>query len=520
MLLDSPKCRPWVRAIRCALLLLLAAIALHATVIHGVVLEQSSGKPLSRAQVTLTPLPGIGGQAVSVRSNSFGSFNFGSVPGGAYIASATRRGYPAVQYGQKNWRAAGTPLIVEGGQPIFLNIRMPRYGAITGLVVDENDVGIPDHEVVAYLNTRPPRLAGHAQADDRGIFRIPSLMPGRYLVRTTPRLYEDAGYLPTFSKESQRVDDASFLEVDLDRDAGEARVRPIPGRLHSISGKVFCVLPYPPPPSATVPATVTLVSDTGRDTMTTFCPGGTFRFPDRAPGPHEIWANTGDGQGAYVAFDLENHDWQKDVALLLQVAVTVSYRGSQGQRIDPGSVDLEVRRVDLAGESPQEKQKVTNGRISLTQGHWQFRMMPNATYVATDFRGCRTGERPEGGRADLWNDTVLNQRTCFINYTLSNHPAAVRGTVTTGHDPVGGAPVFLEPWDPVNRRRLGDPRSVRTDMQGRYELIGLAPGTYRLVSTFEYLNPEAGDVDEMRPRMVVVEEGRDQQQDIDLFVIR
>jgi hypothetical protein len=57
-------------------------------------------------------------------------------------------------------------------------------------------------------------------------------------------------------------------------------------------------------------------------------------------------------------------------------------------------------------------------------------------------------------------------------------------------------------------------------MRGQYELIGLAPGTYRLVSTFEYLNPEAGDIDEMRPRTVVVEEGRDQQQDIDLFVIR
>ena len=54
-----------------------------------------------------------------------------------------------------------------------------------------------------------------------------------------------------------------------------------------------------------------------------------------------------------------------------------------------------------------------------------------------------------------------------------------------------------------------EPRTVRTDMHGHYELVGLAPGTYRLVSTFEYLNPEAIDIDEMRPRTVVVEEGRD-----------
>jgi hypothetical protein len=72
----------------------------------------------------------------------------------------------------------------------------------------------------------------------------------------------------------------------------------------------------------------------------------------------------------------------------------------------------------------------------------------------------------------------------------------------------------------LNRKRLDDPRVIRTDSRGQYELIGIAPGTYRLVSTFEFANPEAVDIDEMRPRTVVVEEGRDQQQDIDLFVIR
>jgi hypothetical protein len=57
-------------------------------------------------------------------------------------------------------------------------------------------------------------------------------------------------------------------------------------------------------------------------------------------------------------------------------------------------------------------------------------------------------------------------------------------------------------------------------MYGKYELTGLSPGTYRLVSTFEFLAPEQTDIDEMRPLTVKVDEGRDQQQDVDLFVIR
>src|SRR5262249_31676494 len=97
----------------------------------------------------------------------------------------------------------------------------------------------------------------------------------------------------------------------------------------------------------------------------------------------------------------------------------------------------------------------------------------------------------------------------------------LHGAVTTAaHEAVGGAPVFLEPWDPQNRRRLMEPRIVRADMRGQFTITGLAPGTYRLASTFEYLAPEAGGFDAMTPRTVVVEEGRDQQQDLDLYVIR
>jgi hypothetical protein len=41
-----------------------------------------------------------------------------------------------------------------------------------------------------------------------------------------------------------------------------------------------------------------------------------------------------------------------------------------------------------------------------------------------------------------------------------------------------------------------------------------------MVSTFEYQAPSTGDIDAMSPRVFRVEEGRDQQQDLDVWVIR
>ena len=143
-----------------------------------------------------------------------------------------------VQYGQKNWRASGTPIVLDADQSTFLFVRLPRFASISGIIVDENDVGLPEHEVAAFRNTRPPRLIARAQADDRGIYRIFGLEPGNYLVRTIGRQYEDGGYLPTFFRETQRVEEAGFVETYLDQDRPDIKVRPIPGKLFNISGSV------------------------------------------------------------------------------------------------------------------------------------------------------------------------------------------------------------------------------------------------------------------------------------------
>ncbi len=496
------------------LVFLLAGGALQAAIVKGSVVENQTGKALARSLVSIQPLPGSAGPAASIRTNTYGMFEFVDLPAGAYLIHAARRGFMPAQYGQKNWRASGQPVVLEQAQSTFLSLRLNRFSSISGVIVDENDVGLPEHEVVAMTNTRPPRLLVKAQADDRGMFRISGLDPGAYLVRTLARAYEEGGYLPTFYRETARVDEAGTVDALLDQDTGGIRVRPLPGKLYTISGTVMTN------PQNTV-ATVTLVSDVGRETVTT---GAAFQFVSKPAGPYEILVEQPPdrrGQmGAYVALALERDITGMRINVMPMAGIGFDFQSSQGGRmLDIGGIKVQYRRVDLAGEGPAETLRMTNGAASLLQGRWQLMLAPSAAFVATDFRGCR-GEHPEGSRADGWNE-ITATGPCGLRVVLSDKPGGVHGIVTMGaHEPAGGVPVFLEAYDEATRKRVVDLHSTRTDMRGNYTFVGLAPGSYRLVSTFEYQSPLTVDIDAMSPRVFQVEEGRDQQQDLDVYVIR
>jgi hypothetical protein len=156
--------------------------------------------------------------------------------------------------------------------------------------------------------------------------------------------------------------------------------------------------------------------------------------------------------------------------------------------------------------------------LFLNRGRWDLQLVPSPSYVATDFRGPR-GERPEGGVADGWNE-ILVTSSGAIRYVLSGKPGGIHGVVNgPGHEPVPGAAVLLETYDPDTRKRIHDLRTFRADMSGRYQIYGLAPGTYRVLSTFDLETPEPDEVELLSPRTLKVEEGRDHQLDLDLAMI-
>src|SRR5215472_9795479 len=180
-----------LKAMRLLLSVVLAAGAVHGATLRGTVLENQSGRPLARAQIVLEPLDDDVAQPLSARANAAGSFEFPSVPRGAYLVIASRRGFASLQYGQKRWKAAGAAVMLDDGGSKFITFRLARLGAISGTILDENEVGLPEHDVVAYRIGRPLQLVARARTDDRGRYRLSGLEPGKYIVRTVAKEYEE-----------------------------------------------------------------------------------------------------------------------------------------------------------------------------------------------------------------------------------------------------------------------------------------------------------------------------------------
>jgi hypothetical protein len=193
---------------------------------------------------------------------------------------------------------------------------------------------------------------------------------------------------------------------------------------------------------------------------------------------------------------------------------------TKGQPVDPRKVQVVARRKDLSGDGAPETLRA-QGPLKLQPGRWDLSVTSTASYYVAGFSGPRN-EGMERGRADGWNEIVLagpGQET--VKFVLSTLPATVHGVVSNAsHDPVPGVPVFLEAYDPESRKRLMDVRVTRTDTQGRYQFYGLAPGAWRMLSSFEFQMPDTAALDAANPRIVKAEEASDLPVDLDLYVIR
>jgi protocatechuate 3,4-dioxygenase beta subunit len=492
--------------------LLLAALCCcgaHAAVIRGVVLDRSTGRPLARSLVTLRPVEGVGGTPQSARANRGGQFTF-TVSAGMYLLRATRDGFAPFQYGQNDWKSTGKPMSMEQDGSLYLDIRLRRYAAISGTVLDENEIGIPDQKVIAYPARRPLQVAASAITDDRGIYRIHGLEPGTYYVRAAARQLEDgSGLLPTFHKETMVVEESMTVDVDLDQQADDIDIHPLPGKLFRVRGKVIAQPPGP--------VTVSLISDVGRVQTTT---SGTFVFEQVAPGNYQLIAEADDPYsrgklGAFQEIALEN---DKEVQVPLNSWRETEFRmqDEKGNRLDPGTAKITARRKDPDGGGHPEVLKLENGRAALGPGRWEMSVVPPAGYYPVEITGAGLPDS-QSGRADGWNEVVLRGFDA-ITIKLSSRPASIHGMVSgTGHDPAPGAPVYLEAFDKDTGKRLAELRTTRSDLRGQYHFNGLAPGLYRILGTFEYEKPDSDAMEAAGARALTLSEATDAAQDLDLY---
>jgi hypothetical protein len=125
---------------------------------------------------------------------------------------ATREFFLPAAYGQRRPSGQGTPIQVTADLLLFAELQMRRMGAITGRVLDENNVGACRVPVLAYLARLPLRIGGEAESDDRGVYRIYGLEPGKYWIRTAARILDDGfQILPTFGPELREAHESRVM---------------------------------------------------------------------------------------------------------------------------------------------------------------------------------------------------------------------------------------------------------------------------------------------------------------------
>jgi len=232
----------------------------RAGMIHGVAVENTSSRPLARTKVRLQSVAGSGLRSFAeAMANRGGQFWFPSLPDGRYVLSATRAGFAQAIYGQKRHGGSAQLIEVKGDSTTFAELRLLKLGAISGRVIDENRVALAGINVIAYHATLPLRQVTSAKTDDRGIFRLFGLTPGRYYVRSSAHDLEDGvGLLPTFFPGNTGTQDARLVRTTLDAEVTDIDFQPLPGKLLWVGGIASGC------PTGERFVKVTLSSDTGR----------------------------------------------------------------------------------------------------------------------------------------------------------------------------------------------------------------------------------------------------------------
>ena len=161
-----------------------------------------SGKPALNIAVMLVPSNGYWGSGRAIAKTTTdreGQFQLTRIPAGRYYIAAFAPAY--FSEGDSQFFRGGKSVMLSDGESIEgINISLKRGGVITGRVTDaggrplvEQYITLSNVDQQGRTQSFDPNNYRMMQTDDRGVYRIYGIPPGRYLVSVGVPL--DKGYL-------------------------------------------------------------------------------------------------------------------------------------------------------------------------------------------------------------------------------------------------------------------------------------------------------------------------------------
>src|SRR5687767_4843396 len=429
------------------------AIAGNAVVTGLVVSADAPARPLRRVRVT------ISGSELDVARSTIttdeGQFSFESLPAGRYTLTAAKDGYATTAFGAVRPGRPGRSVTVAYGETRRLRMQLPRGAVITGVVRDPYGDPAAGLNVVVLSRRFAPgtgeqRLqttATNAATDDRGIYRVFGLAAGSYLVTALPRFSAVGGAGGEVTTVSREEIQRALSEVQ-------------GGRTSSRPGMPASTPPAPAPPLRRASLSV----------APTYFPGTAEESRATAITVAAGEVRTG------VDFDL-------DYLPLVSVEGHVS-----------APPDARVQ-VMLSKADPDSPYQTTTTAIPGQDGRFTFRRVQPGHYVI-QARAYSQAARAAGTlQASFWGRTeiiVAGEDLEGVGVPLEPTLNLLGDLVFEGTTNPPSLDGFKLPLQ-VAPRGLGTVPFPAPVVQGsQVVLLGVAPGTYRFMSTPQGIRTRIG----------------------------
>jgi hypothetical protein len=304
-----------------------------------------------------------------------GSFKLSGVPQGTFVLTAVGRGYVLADRGISG--LPGKTIILHEGEGLEdVDLVLSRGGVITGRVADAEFRPLIGERVSLHLvdidgRSRPIGLMNqNAETDDRGVYRLYGLSPGRYVVGIgmdirpgtrvsdgdSSRRYYPVTYYPGVLDESQ----AKVVEIEGSSEVTNIDiVRSRRVKTHTVAGRIVddeSGRPLQEVEFGYSDATKHYLSRAGSGYRTNL--NGEFRIENVKPGRYVGFASlesNGDSYSEFVPFEVANDDVQE-----LQIKVRRGYsitgvaviEGIDDPEVLSQLINVTVRAVPLDSNTP------------------------------------------------------------------------------------------------------------------------------------------------------------------------
>jgi hypothetical protein len=417
--------------------------------IAGVVLsDDRPSKPLRRALVLLTGFETSADRTVVTKDD--GTFAFGGLPADAYTITAKKDGYIAISWGASRPGRPGRAIALRGGESRRVTLRLPRGSVITGRMSDAQGQPLAGVRVDVLANVFVPSLGERrltsarlpVTTDDRGTYRVFDLPAGDYLIA--------AHAFPAVSREAA-------LQVVSAQEVRRA--------LAELQDSSLQTQPGPPKPAPYKPIVEPRLS-------VGFAP---VFYPGTVVQSQAVMISVGAGeQRAGVDFDIQ-----------FVPAATVSGTVPGLAGLSGASVALIPESVIVGPDS---------GRIRRTgpDGAFTFTGVPPGRYTILARQGSPAARSSDGRTWGATEIIVDGQDVTGLSLPLQRGLRISGRVAFSGSTPRPSRARFELPIALTMGGAFEVTPAVQIDVERRFWVEGVVPGTYRLGSLTGLHSPLGG----------------------------